>query len=74
MVKKRFLLMASYCDNDGCNDDLPCDDCLKMCNVVEVPIAVASGGNMQVIGGLDYLRRAKNGATDISKGGNDENY
>ena len=34
-----MLLMASYCDNDNpkCTDELPCEDCLKMSNIVLIP-------------------------------------
>jgi len=32
----KVLLLASYCDNDGCCDELPCEKCLVMCNVVEI--------------------------------------
>lgn len=32
----KVLLLCSYCDDDtpGCTADLPCLDCLKMCNIV----------------------------------------
>lgn len=32
----RVLLLASYCDEDGCCDELPCEECLVMCNVVDI--------------------------------------
>ena len=35
MFRRKFLLLASYCDADDpdCTEDYPCHDCLKMCNV-----------------------------------------
>ena len=34
----RMLLMASYCDdNPECTDKLPCEECLKMGNIVLMP-------------------------------------
>lgn len=35
----KILLLTSYCgdDNSSCSDDHPCLDCLKMCNIVEIP-------------------------------------
>jgi len=32
----RVLLLSSYCDEDGCCDELPCENCLTRCNVVEI--------------------------------------
>lgn len=32
----RILLLASYCDENGCTEDLPCEDCLVMCNTAEI--------------------------------------
>lgn len=34
-----MLLMASYCggENPKCTDELPCEDCLKMSNIVLIP-------------------------------------
>jgi len=59
----RVLLLTSYCDEEGCTDDLPCLECLKMCNTADLI------GNMDLIdikvdGGWDYLtlnREAGNG-------------
>lgn len=48
----KVLVLSSYCDRETCSDDLPCDECLKMCNISEIP----SGTELDVIGGLDYLR------------------
>lgn len=49
----RVLLLASYCGDDDptCTDDLPCLDCLKMCNVVSMRQRVAEN-----FGGWDYNR------------------
>jgi len=48
----RCLLLASYCvDNDDCTDEFPCDDCLRMCNVIIVPTT-----KYEILGGLDYLK------------------
>lgn len=38
-MARKVLLLVSYCgpnNDNGCSDDFPCDECLKMCNVVEV--------------------------------------
>lgn len=50
----KVLLLASYCgtDGDGCTDDLPCLDCLKMCNIVTV-----RGPPTENLGGWDYNRQ-----------------
>lgn len=34
-----MLLMASYCgvENEKCTEELPCEDCLKMSNIVLIP-------------------------------------
>ena len=47
----RVLLLASYCDDDdpACTDDLPCLDCLKMCNLVEM-----RGPVRENLGGWDF--------------------
>ena len=52
--KMRVLVLASYCGDDSviCDDNLPCDACLMTCNVAEIP----AGTELDVIGGLDYLR------------------
>lgn len=49
----RVLLLASYCGDDDstCTDDLPCMDCLKMCN-----IASMRGKPTDNLGGWDYNR------------------
>jgi len=54
--KYRVLLLCSYCDeNPSCSDDYPCDDCLKMDNVVIVSgDAVRQGENL---GGMEYNKR-----------------
>jgi hypothetical protein len=51
MSDKRYLLLASYCDENGCSDELPCRECIEMCNVVTV-----EGKIKNVIGGYDYLK------------------
>lgn len=48
----KVLLLASYCDNDpSCTDDLPCLDCLKMCN-----IATMRGRPAENLGGWEFNR------------------
>jgi len=32
----KVLLITSYCGNEECTDDYPCEKCLQMCNVVEI--------------------------------------
>jgi len=46
------LLMASYCGD--CTDRLPCEDCLKMCNIVLVEKENILSNN--VICGYDFIR------------------
>jgi hypothetical protein len=54
LVKTRVLLLASYCrgENEKCSEELPCEDCLKVCNVlvIELPFTFEN------LGGIDYLR------------------
>jgi len=50
----KVLLLASYCDD--CIDDLPCEDCLKMCNIVEINNRAVD----KVYGGWDYFTTNKN--------------
>ncbi|CAO99394.1 hypothetical protein D9623_33450 (plasmid) [Azospirillum brasilense] len=59
---QRVLLLASYCGGDtpGCTEELPCDECLRMCNV-----AVASG-EFNVIAGMDFLRHIRNRADSVA--------
>ena len=47
----RVLLLASYCDEDGCTEDFPCADCLQMCN-----IAIVSKKDMRVLGDFGQMR------------------
>ena len=49
----KVLLLASYCGDDdlSCTDDLPCLDCLKMCNIVTVRSRPTEN-----LGGWDYNR------------------
>lgn len=49
----RVLLLASYCDDDGCCEELPCENCLIMCNVIRIDPKTAIAENF---GGYDYLR------------------
>jgi len=49
-VGDRFVLKASYCsDNNQCNDESPCTDCLDMCNVFTVSAIC------ETISGYDYF-------------------
>jgi hypothetical protein len=50
-MKRTVLLLASYCggENDECTEELPCLDCLKMCNVVEIEGEITNN-----LGGYDY--------------------
>ena len=54
------LLLCSYCGDDDpdCTNEVPCEECLKMCNIALVPVATP----FTVLGGWDYL-------TGIKKGG-----
>lgn len=52
----RLLLLASYCgDGTACTEQLPCAECLEMCNLFEAkdstPLSL-----MRKIGGLDTNR------------------
>jgi ferredoxin len=51
---RRVLLLTSYCGNEdnGCTNDFPCDDCLKMCNVA----IIEDSHIIKVLGGFDYLK------------------
>jgi hypothetical protein len=57
--KYPILLLASYCggDNIECTEELPCIECLKMCNIAIIPKELVTGEN--VIGGYDFLVDAK---------------
>jgi len=50
-----MLLMASYCggENPKCTDELPCEECLKMCNIVLIPKDQVKSEN--IISGYDFL-------------------
>jgi len=49
------LLLTSYCgEEDGCTDQLPCDDCLKMCNVAVIDPDIIE--MKDVIAGFNYLK------------------
>lgn len=32
----KVLMLTSFCKNESCTDDLPCEACLKQCNIIEV--------------------------------------
>ena len=49
----KVLLLASYCRASGCSDDLPCEDCLKRCNIIEIKDNTEILGND---GGWDHQR------------------
>jgi hypothetical protein len=54
VAEMKVLLLTSYCGDefdDPCSDDLPCEDCLKMCNVVEIPDDTKI---VKVVSGWDY--------------------
>ena len=46
----KVLLLASYCED--CTNDLPCAECLRMCNVADIP----DGTPITAIAGWDYMR------------------
>lgn len=50
----RVLILASYCvdNNKECTDDMPCIECLKMCNVA----TIEGEHKVRVFGGYDYLK------------------
>jgi hypothetical protein len=49
---RRVLVLTSYCSGvPGCTDDLPCIDCLRMCNTVTM-----SGPLTDNRGGYDFQR------------------
>jgi hypothetical protein len=50
-----MLLMASYCggENPKCTDELPCEECLKMSNIVLIPKDQVKSEN--IISGYDFL-------------------
>jgi len=56
---RKAILLASYCgDLDSeCTEDFPCDDCLKMCNVIEIP----ENTKLNVLGGFEYLKELNKG-------------
>jgi hypothetical protein len=45
--RRKFLLLASYCggDADGCTEEDPCIDCVRMCNVYDETGTFAGGIN-----------------------------
>jgi len=65
-VPKRVILLASYCGggNADCTDHLPCNECIRMCNVA----VVKQPSEMKVLGGIDYLRYKRTVRGDLPKG------
>ena len=61
---RRVLLLTSYCgeDNADCMDDFPCDECLKMCNVVEI-----DPDRAEVMGGFEYLKEQTPETSGLSR-------
>ena len=49
----KVLLLASYCDEEGCSDDCPCRDCLAMSNIASIPDDTPM---LEILGGWDYIR------------------
>lgn len=52
----KALLITSYCCNDSeegkpCHDENPCEECLRICNIVVIP----KGTEYDVLGGMRYL-------------------
>ncbi len=49
----KVLLLASYCseEDNNCSEDLPCEDCLKMCNIIEIEDSTSIKKNYD---GWDY--------------------
>lgn len=62
--KMRVILLASYCDDDGCTDQLPCEDCVLMCNTADIV------GNYTVTNVKDYSYQRDFGR-DSQEAGND---
>lgn len=61
----KVLLLCNYCGDDdpSCSNDLPCLDCLKMCN-----IATMRGKPSNNLGGYDFNRDLlATGETDRAK-------
>ena len=58
----KLILLASYCDE--CCDALPCEECVSMCNVVELK----NDTMVEVIGDISLLRDGYV-ATRVKKGG-----
>lgn len=64
-IKKiKVLLLASYCveEDTNCTEELPCIECLKMCNVAEI-----EGKITKVLGGFDYLTEQNNNILSMFK-------
>jgi len=61
--RQSILLLASYCgeDNPKCTDEVPCLECLKMCNV-----ASANVEKLSVHGGWDYMRSIADGECAVT--------
>lgn len=54
-----MLLMASYCggENPKCTDELPCECCLKMSNIVLIPKDQVKREN--IISGYNFLNNSR---------------
>jgi hypothetical protein len=52
-----FLLLTSYCagQNKNCSDKFPCDDCLKMCNIIKVK--AIGPYTIENYGGFEYNKK-----------------
>ena len=48
------LLLASYCDDPECSESLPCEECLKMCNIAFIPVKAILQAN--VLCGYNFLK------------------
>lgn len=64
-----MLLMASYCggENPKCTDELPCEECLKMSNIVLIPKDQVKLEN--IISGYDFLNDCRQQIIDATRSG-----
>lgn len=56
---QRVLLLTSYCEGTervDCSDEFPCDECLRMDNVV----VLKTNAIIEILGGLEFLKENKN--------------
>ncbi len=56
-MTRKVLLLASYCGDDdpSCTDDLPCLECLKMCNIADQQPGPITGN----VGGWGFNRQIR---------------